>query len=129
MVAVELVKIGVADGATGDDALLGQAVGGVADPLMGAVADDPLELAAGHLGFRAREYAQYVPIQRRSHGLQRSTEVHAETITTDGYYSCRSATIVAKTHGDAAGSSGCLAIRDSAREATVGRYDAGPTPT
>ncbi len=80
MFSVELVEIGVAGRATRDDALLSQAIGGVADALVRAVTYDPLELAAGHLRFRTRENAQHVPVQRGSDHLQRPTEVHAETI-------------------------------------------------
>ena len=62
-------------------ALADQAVGGVTDPLMRAVTDDPLELTAGHLDFRTCEHAQHVPVQCGGDGLQRPAEVHDGTIS------------------------------------------------
>ena len=76
MAAIQAVELGLSGLTAVDNALLDEAVGGFADPMLGAAAQHAVDAATGELLFRPSKHGENVPVEGRSDDAEGSAEVH-----------------------------------------------------
>src|SRR5882757_177623 len=76
MIAVQAVELGLAGLPAADYPLRHQPVGRSAHPFLGAMAEDPMDVAAGELFSGPRKHAEDVPVKGGSNDAERTPKVH-----------------------------------------------------
>ena len=76
MAAIQAVELGLSGLTAVDNALLDEAVGGFADPMLGTAAQHAVDAATGELLFRPRKHGEDVPVEGWNDDAEGPAEVH-----------------------------------------------------